>query len=93
MIKHTSSSMCSEDILTTEKDEKGKFRPMKTTIRSRFGINLFYYLWYKSCRLFYLTVYYYFFPMMIIQLSLQVPVFLISIGVEPADPDAPDDGH
>ena len=66
IVKHTSSSLCSEDIMTTEKDEKGRFRPMKTTIRSRMGINLCYYIWYKSCRLFYLGVYYYFFPMMII---------------------------
>ena len=79
--------------MTDEKDEKGRPRPMKTTVRSRCGINLIYYAWYKSCRLFYLCVYYYFFPMMIIQLSLQVPVFLLSLGVKPADPDAPDDDH
>jgi hypothetical protein len=77
IVQHTSSSQCDGTIMTDILDEKGKPRPMKITIKQRIGVNLIYYAWYKSSKMFYVLVYYYFFPLFAIIASLKAPKLLI----------------
>ena len=49
---------------------------MKVTLRSRSASNLAFYIWYKACRLFFVQLYFYFFPVFIVILSLYIPLLL-----------------
>ena len=52
---------------------------MKVSFFKRKGSNMCFYLWYKACRLFFVQLYYYFFPIFIVTLSLYVPLFLQNV--------------
>ena len=73
-IRHTTSKRCEKDEKSTIKDELGQIRPLKVTFSSRSCCNKFWYIVYKICRCWFVSVYFYFLPFFVVILSILLPV-------------------
>jgi hypothetical protein len=74
IIRHTSSSKCSETTMSTVLDFEDKPRPLRISFSSRSKCNKCLYLQYKCMRTFYVSVYIYFLPFTTIMLSCLIPI-------------------
>lgn len=71
---HTTSKRCGLEELSDQKDEKGNFRPLKVTFGSRGCGNKMLYIVYKLYRIFFVSVYFYFMPFIVVLLSILLPL-------------------
>jgi hypothetical protein len=74
VVRHTTSKRCKPHEMTDVLDEKGEPRPMLVRFRDRQCSNKCGFVMYKLCRIFYITYYYYFMPLILLFLSLNLPV-------------------
>lgn len=72
-ITHTTSKKCKDAELSKVKDEHGNRRPLKVTFKSRSCCHKVLFVLYKIMRSFYVSVFYYFLPFMVIVVSTMVP--------------------
>jgi len=78
-IQHTTSKKAHSDELTEIEDENGDMRPLRVAFMKRNCINKFYFIIYKICRIFYVSVYFYYLPAIAIALGASVTVLFRDI--------------
>lgn len=74
--RHTTSKRCEKNEASTIKDEFGVYRPLKITFQSRDCCNKCWYIVYKLYRCWFVSLYFYFMPFLVIILSITLPLVL-----------------
>lgn len=74
IIRHTTSTSCGSEELTDVKDEDGLFRPLTISFGSRSYPNKFLYIYYKVMRCVFVSLYFYFYPFIVIFASIIIPL-------------------
>ena len=74
--RHTTSKRCEQNEASIIKDSFGVYRPLKVTFGSRNGCNRCLYIVYKVYRCWFVSLYLYFMPFLVIMLSITLPLLL-----------------
>lgn len=74
VISHTTSKKCREDEKSDQVDENGELRSLRVAWKSRRGGNKCMYSIYKYFRVFYVSIYFYFFPFFFIIINTIIPL-------------------
>ena len=80
VVQHKTSKRCKVHELSTVKDEKGNFRPLKVFFSKRSLSNKIFYIQYKCLRIFMASLYFYFFPFLVIFISIMMPLIYRTNG-------------
>ena len=70
IVHHTTSKRCSEEEISTLRDDNDVPRPLRITWGSRNFSNKIMYFFYKMSRLFFVVIYFYFVPMSVFYFSI-----------------------
>jgi len=73
VVHHTTSKRCSVNDLSDVKDDNGDYRKLKISFTDRSCLSKFKFVIYKTCRLFFVTTYFYFLPFFVVILSVMIP--------------------
>lgn len=74
-IKHTTSKKCRPHEISDEIDEEGNPRPLRVMFEERPMSLKVLFVVYKAVRTFYVSVFYYFFPLSAVVISALLPVY------------------
>lgn len=74
VVHHTTSKRCGENELSNVKDENGDFRKLKIRFQERNCGGKLAYMIYKVCRVYFVSVYFYFLPFTSVMLSILIPL-------------------
>ena len=74
IINHTTSKVASDFDLSDQLDEQGNKLPLKIRMKNRSCCNAVMYVLYKSFRIFYVSIFFYFGPFSVIILSTILPI-------------------
>ena len=80
VISHTTSKKCKDTEKSTVRDEYGALRPLKVCFFSRSVLNMIFYVLYKILRTFYVSLFFYFFPFVVVILSTLLPLMWRSVA-------------
>ena len=77
VVQHTTSKRCKDNEKSSVIDDSkggGRYRPMRVKMEDRPCCNRCTFVWYKAVKCFYVCVYVYFFPILILEVSLYFPI-------------------
>lgn len=85
IVKHTTSKKCLENEVSDEVDPEGETRPLKISFGSRSLANKVLFSVYKLLRIFYLSIIFYFLPMLSVVVSGVLPIKFQDHHIIPAN--------